>query len=78
VERLLADGALVRAVQRHLNRKINAGLVVDGRGIAQDGKRYATVLALQKYLGTPQDGVMSKPVSEVVKALQTRLNKGWF
>lgn len=69
---------LVAAVQRHLNRKINARLKVDGRGIAQDGKRYATVLALQAYLRTSRDGVMSKPVSEVVKAIQARLNKGWF
>lgn len=70
--------ALVKAVQRHLNRKINARLTVDGRGITQDGRRYHTVHALQRYLRTPVDGVMSKPKSEVVKAIQRRLNLGRF
>lgn len=69
---------LVSAVQRHLNMKIGAGLTVDGRGIAQDGRRYNTVAALQRYLGTYSDGVMSTPVSSVVRALQARLNQGWF
>jgi hypothetical protein len=69
---------LVKAVQRHLNAAIGAGLVIDGIGIRQDGKFYHTVKALQAYLGTPQDGVMSVPVSSVVKAVQTRLNEGRF
>jgi hypothetical protein len=69
---------LVAAVQRELNSKISAGLVVDGQGIRQDGHPYKTVHALQKYLGTTQDSVMSLPVSEVVKELQRRLNKGSF
>jgi hypothetical protein len=69
---------LVRAVQRHLNRKIAAKLLVDGRGIAQDGKKYKTVAALQRYLRTEVDGIMSKPKSEVVKALQRRLNENRF
>lgn len=72
------DSELVKAVQRHLNTKNNAGLTVDGVGIRQDGNAYKTVLALQKYLGTPRDGRMSVPVSEVVKAVQRRLNEGWF
>lgn len=35
----------------------------------------ATIKALQRYLGTPVDGVLSKP-SLVIKELQRRLNKG--
>lgn len=69
---------LVAEVQRQLNLKINAGLLVDGRGIRQDGNYYHTAQALQKYLGTTQDGVLSVPVSQAVEALQTRLNKGSF
>ncbi|QOC89887.1 peptidoglycan recognition protein family protein [Micromonospora craniellae] len=69
---------LVRAVQRHLNKVARAGLTVDGVGIRQDGKSYKTTRALQRYLGTVQDGRMSTPVSQVVKALQRRLNTGRF
>lgn len=69
---------LVEAVQRHLNSAIGADLVVDGAGIAQNGKRYKTVAALQRYLGTVEDGVMSFPKSMVVEALQRRLNEGRF
>lgn len=69
---------LTAAVQRHLNVHINAGLVVDGQGIEQGGPASHTTRALQRYLGTPQDGVISSPVSDVVKALQGRLNLGWF
>lgn len=76
--RISEVSALVKAVQRHLNAKIKAGLAVDGKGIRQDNRVYKTVRALQKYLGTPQDGRMSVPVSEVVKALQRRLNGGRF
>ncbi len=74
--------ALVKAVQQHLNAKLkltgSAKLVVDGKGIRQDGRAYKTVRQLQRYLGTSQDGKMSTPVSEVVKALQRRLNIGKF
>jgi hypothetical protein len=74
--------ALVKAVQRHLNAKLkltgSTKLAVDGRGVRQDGKAYKTVRQLQRYLGTPQDGKMSRPKSEVVKALQRRLNTGKF
>jgi hypothetical protein len=71
--------SLVMAVQRRLNGAIGAGLVVDGQGIHQDGRSvYKTTRALQRYLGTTQDGVLSVPVSECVKALQRRLNAGRF
>lgn len=69
--------ALVLAVQRHLNAR-GSGLKEDGAGIAQDGRWYFTVRALQWYLGTNPDGRMSQPVSTVVKALQRRLNTGRF
>lgn len=72
---------LVRAVQRHLNRK-GARLVVDGKGIQSnndgDYGPTKTVKALQKYLGTEVDGVLSHPSSSAVKALQRRLNTGRF
>lgn len=69
---------LTRAVQRHLNKVINAGLVVDGVGIRQDGRVYKTARALQRYVGTEQDGRLSVPDSECIKAVQRRLNKGRF
>lgn len=68
---------LVEAVQRHLNAR-GYKLIVDGRGIWQNGKKYKTVRALQDYLGTTQDGSMSVPVSELVEAIQNRLNENYF
>jgi lysozyme family protein len=35
----------------------------------------ATIRALQRYLGTPADGVLSRE-SKAIKALQRRLNEG--
>ncbi|MEK4302384.1 N-acetylmuramoyl-L-alanine amidase [Oceanobacillus sp. FSL W8-0428] len=47
-------------------------------GVKADGKLGpATIKALQKYLGTPQDGVLSRP-SMVVEEMQRRLNAGTF
>ncbi len=69
---------LVAAVQRKLNASIGAGLKVDGDGIRQDGRRYATTAALQRYLGTMADGRLSVPRSMAVQALQRRLNAGTF
>jgi hypothetical protein len=73
--------ALVKAVQRRLNTK-GAGLVVDGKGIGSnlrdDYGPTKTVKALQRYLGTTADGVLSHPSSNAVKALQRRLNEGKF
>lgn len=47
-------------------------------GVKQDGYLGPnTIKALQKYLGTYQDGVISRP-SNVVKAMQKRLNSGNF
>ena len=69
---------LVKAVQRRLNNR-GARLVVDGKGIAQDGRAYATVKALQKHLGVNQTGRLSAGTSSpTVVALQKRLNAGTF
>lgn len=68
---------LVKAVQKHLNDH-GAKVGVDGEGINQDGKVTETVVALQKYLGSPVDGKLSTPVSDAVKALQKKLNGGSF
>lgn len=38
----------------------------------------ATIRSLQRYLGTPQDGVISRPNSLVIRRLQERLNNGTF
>lgn len=70
--------SLVMAVQRHLNARIGARLKVDGDGIRQNGRRYETVRALQRYLHTPVDGKLSPPKSMCVQALQRRLNLGQF
>lgn len=69
---------MVEALQKFLKSKdISVGKSgADGLGFAQDGVKYDTVKALQKYLKTPQDGIMSKPSSTVVRALQHRLNTG--
>jgi len=72
------DSELVRAVQTKLQHTVDHRLVVDGKGIYQNGKRYKTIGALQRYLGSPVDQVMSVPVSQVVKALQRRLNEDRF
>lgn len=70
---------LVRAVQVYLNRVARAGLSVDGQGINQDGHSvFHTTRALQRYLGTRADGVLSLPRSAAVRALQRRLNASTF
>lgn len=71
--------SLVAAVQRYLNAKVpGARLAVDGVGICQDGHtHYWTTNALQAYLGTSRDGILSLP-SECVKELQRRLNADTF
>lgn len=77
--KISTPSVLVTAVQRYLNARINAGLRIDGIGIVQDGHtRYETTRALQRYLATTQDGVLSLPVSDCVRALQQRLNAGTF
>lgn len=69
---------LVRAVQRRLRATVNPNLSVDGDGIYQNNQYYKTAAALQTYLGTGVDGKISSPVSQAIKALQRRLNDGWF
>jgi len=72
------NSALVRAVQTRLKATVDRNLVIDGFGIEQNGHRYKTVGALQRYLGSPVDEIMSYPESLVVKALQRRLNENRF
>lgn len=68
-----------KALQRYLNAKLGgADLVVDGDGFAQDGRKYKTVAALQRWLATPVDGILSKPKSAAVVRLQDRLNRHNF
>lgn len=74
--KVTADGdwgpATTRALQTKLNKAIGARLKVDG------AFGPASIRALQSYLGTPRDGVISKPVSTVIKVLQQRLAAGTF
>jgi hypothetical protein len=64
------DDKTVKRVQTILREREDHKLAVDG----DLGPK--TIRALQKYLRSPVDGVISKPVSEVVKQLQRRLNTG--
>jgi len=69
----------VKALQRYLNdHGAHPLLAVDGAGLAQNGQRTLTIAALQTFLGTPVDGVLSVPSSEAVRALQARLNANTF
>jgi hypothetical protein len=71
--------ASTKALQRYLNAKLGgADLLVDGVGFAQDDQVYKTVRALQRWLGTPQDGKLSTPTSTAVSRMQDRLNRGNF
>lgn len=73
------DSMLVRKVQQRLHDTVDHRLVVDGDGNSLDtGVFRHTVAALQRYLKSPVDGVISTPKSEVVKALQRRLNEDRF
>lgn len=73
------DSALVRKVQQRLKDTVDHRLVVDGDGNSLDtGVFRHTVAALQRYLKSPVDGVISTPKSEVIKALQRRLNEDRF
>lgn len=72
------DSQLVRAVQRRLKATVDHRLVVDGAGIYQDGKRYRTVGALQRYLRVPVDEKIDVGDSRTIRALQRRLNENRF
>lgn len=78
---------LVRKVQAHLRARGYKGkpgqlLVVDGLGIQPNTTRSVgptyTINALQRYLGTKNDGILSEGGSSAVRALQQRLNAGRF
>ena len=74
------DGDLVEAVQIRLKATVDHRLVVNGlvSEIVQGGKGTKTVGALQRYLGSPVDTIIDKGRSNVVVALQRRLNTGRF
>lgn len=73
------DSALVRKVQQHLKDTVDHRLVVDGDGNSFDTDvPRKTVFALQRYLKTPVDGIISTPRSLVIEALQRRLNQNRF
>jgi hypothetical protein len=65
---------LIKAVQKHLNalHVMTPLLKVDG----EFGPK--TIGAVQKYLKSPVDQFISKPKSQMVMALQRRLNSGKF
>ena len=57
---------MVRALQKKVGAKVDGYLGPE------------TVRRLQRYLGTPVDGVISRPSSVMVRELQRRLNQGKF
>jgi hypothetical protein len=66
------DNKTVKRVQTVLHNAVDHRLSIDG----DLGPK--TISALQRYLKSPVDGKISKPVSQVVKRLQVRLNEGKF
>lgn len=76
--RISVPSLLVKAVQTFLNKQ-GEHLVRDGKGI-QPNLRSSygptnTIRALQRYYGTPVDGILSQGNSSVVRALQSAINK---
>lgn len=59
-------------IQEFLKARVDHRLAVDG----DFGPK--TIAALQRYLKTPVDGIISKPKSKTIIALQRRLNTGKF
>jgi|SRR5690554_3459935 len=57
---------VIRALQKKVGARVDGYLGPE------------TVQKTQKYLGTPVDGVISRPSSLMVKEMQQRLNKGTF
>lgn len=73
------NSQLVTKVQERLKATVNHRLVVDGDGNSLDvGVFRKTVAALQQYLRSPIDGIISRNNSQVIKALQRRLNQNKF
>jgi hypothetical protein len=65
-------------VQRKLKATVNPRQIVSGRGIKQNGQYSPTVANLQHYLHSTFDVIINVTNSQVVKALQRRLNEGRF
>lgn len=73
------NSQLVKKVQEKLKATVDHRLVVDGDGNSLDvGVFRKTVAALQRYLKSPVDGVITPGNSQVIKALQRRLNQNRF
>jgi len=73
------DSQLVQKVQERLRATVDHRLVVDGDGNSLDvGVFRKTIAALQRYLGSPVDGVITPGDSLVIRALQRRLNENRF
>jgi hypothetical protein len=62
----------VKSVQTKMRATVDHRIVIDG----DLGPK--TIAALQRYLKSPVDGIISKPKSNMVAALQRRLNTGTF
>lgn len=64
----------VRALQSALNAKLK---LTGGNKLVQDGiMGKFTIKALQQLFGTPRDGVISKPQSQMVIKMQQAINSG--
>lgn len=66
------DDSFVKWLQGFLKARVDHRLVVDG----DLGKK--TIAALQRYLKSPVDGLISEPKSQLIVALQRRLNQARF
>src|SRR5690606_13563112 len=86
------DGIISRQLKNRVTQALYGGTVHFGRGgspmvralqkkVGAKADGYLgpeTVRKTQQYLGTPVDGVISRPSSTMVKELQKRLNQGKF
>src|SRR5690554_5968917 len=86
------DGIISRQLKNHVTQALYGGTVHFGRGgspmvralqkkVGAKVDGYLgpeTVRKTQQYLGTPVDGVISRPSSVMVRELQRRLNHGKF
>lgn len=70
------NGLLTPTFVKNIQTKLKA--TVDHRIVIDGNLGPKTIGALQRYLKSPVDQIITEPVSEVVKALQRRLNSGTF
>lgn len=86
------DGIISRQLRNNVTQALYGGTVHYGRGGSPMARALQkkvgakvdgylgpeTVRQLQRYLGTPVDGVISRPSSVMVREMQRRLNAGTF